>query len=373
MPGIRSKSICFVIPNYVTFTTGGAELQVYYLTKEFLKRGWQVELLYGRKKEQKIKKTSPYFDERITYLTYRKYKFRAFEFLSALWNLFNTKSGYYYQRTDFALTGACALHCKFYNRHMTYALAQDQDAQRKKYISELRTFSYRSRLKRLIRKVDFSLVDKLIEFGKQSANLVVCQNYEQQQLLRQNFNISSIIIPSIALQPQNNQKKENIVLWVGNMHPVKQPQLFLELADRFSNHQEWRFVMIGRIDNDIQGLESTRVEVLGECSYEETANWFARAKVFINTSEKEGMPNTFLQSWYNKVLVLSLNLNPDGVFADNRNGFVFDGNLQKLSEHLSSIINTAKIDEEVLDRSYDYVKSKHDPDEVVGNLLKQML
>lgn len=31
------KSICFIIPRFVTFSTGGAELQVHNLSQQFLK------------------------------------------------------------------------------------------------------------------------------------------------------------------------------------------------------------------------------------------------------------------------------------------------------------------------------------------------
>ncbi|GEM_PF-2214545 len=374
MVRFRPKTICFVIPNYVTFTTGGAELQVYYLTKEFLKRGWKVELVYGKEKGQGNLSASPYYDERITYLSYRKYKFRAFEFFSALMTIFKSKAGYFYQRTDFALTASCALYCKLMKKHMTYALAQDQDAENGKYSAAFKTYNYQSSIKQWIRKLDFNLIDKLVEYGKRSASLIVCQNSQQQRLLKSNLNLKSEIVSSIAINPQlQDVKKENIILWVGNMHPVKQPQLFIELANRFANNDNWRFVMIGRIDERLIDTANSGVEIIGECSYDETALWYAKAKVFVNTSVREGMPNTFLQSWYNKALILSLNVNPDGIFTDDRYGIAFGGDLHQLGDDLGRIMSRSEINQEILTRSYAYVNEKYDPDKVVESLLQKIL
>ncbi|MCT4588212.1 MAG: glycosyltransferase family 4 protein [Carboxylicivirga sp.] len=374
MPAARSKTICFVIPNYVTHTTGGAELQIYYLTKEFIKRDWQVELIYGAENGQGAVEKSPYFDEKIQYIPYRKFKFRAFEFFSVLASLLKSKAGYYYQRTDFALTAACALYCRINKRHMTYALAQDQDAYRGKYIRAFKSFVYQSNIKRRIRQLDFHLIDKMVEYGKTAADLIVCQNNDQQMLLKANFNREAVIVPSIAKAPEPlSVNKENIVLWVGNMYPVKRPQLFIELANRFKKLNNWRFVMIGRISDEIVTSSKSKVEILGECSYNETANWFARAKVFVNTSEQEGMPNTFLQAWYHKVLVLSLNVNPDEVFKNDQYGFVFNDAFIQLGDHLNHIIEQGDLYDEVLEQSFNHVQQKHHPEKVVSHLLEHML
>lgn len=74
------KSICFVIPHFVTFSTGGAEIQIHYLTQAFLQRGWKVEVVCaGAGKKQQIE-SSPFFNENIKYHYYRKRTIRTLEF-----------------------------------------------------------------------------------------------------------------------------------------------------------------------------------------------------------------------------------------------------------------------------------------------------
>ena len=57
------KSICFIIPKFVTFSTGGAELQVHKLSQQFLSMGWQVELICRGADYLETISQSPYYDQ----------------------------------------------------------------------------------------------------------------------------------------------------------------------------------------------------------------------------------------------------------------------------------------------------------------------
>jgi glycosyltransferase involved in cell wall biosynthesis len=86
------------------------------------------------------------------------------------------------------------------------------------------------------------------------------------------------------------------------MHENKRPELFLEVAKKLPRR---RFVMIGGPGPNAAFYEEVRracaavsnVEFKGFLPLAEAESWFDRARVFVNTSLYEGMPNTFLQAW----------------------------------------------------------------------------
>ena len=103
------RSICFVIPRFLTAGIGGAELQVYLLSEELCKRGWKVEIMSRDTKANDKLTKSIYFNPQIKYHYYTESVVRSFEFFKVFIRLFRTNSAYYYQRTDSSLTGSVAL------------------------------------------------------------------------------------------------------------------------------------------------------------------------------------------------------------------------------------------------------------------------
>ena len=56
------------------------------------------------------------------------------------------------------------------------------------------------------------------------------------------------------------------------------------------------------------------VQFIGAVPYGEVNAYFLRAKLFLNTSDSEGFPNSFLQAWVRSVPVVSY-FDPDGLIA----------------------------------------------------------
>ena len=100
------KSICFVIPGFITKNIGGAELQLYLLSEKFINDGWLVEVVTSRPREFEYLSKSKYYNEKIKYHYYRQLKINFLQFFTVFFTLLKTQSHIYYQRTDHALTAA---------------------------------------------------------------------------------------------------------------------------------------------------------------------------------------------------------------------------------------------------------------------------
>ncbi len=342
------KSICFVIPKYAAYYIGGAELQVYFLIKEFLNRGWKVEVVcrmpeHGTKVLQK-----DFDDSRVQLHFYHKHSFRSLEFLSVLKALRRTKAQYYYQRTDFSLTGATANFCKRFNRKMIYACAQQGDATKGKYIAEFRQMNYNNVLKKALRYLDFCLLDKIVEYGKTNAHAIVCQTQEQVEAFTSVFKRNvHLINNSFLFEEDSTDRKENIVLWVGNWRPVKRPELLLELAKDLANKKDWTFVMIGETDEATlklfeNNIALSNIKIVGSLPLKEVNQWYSKSRILVNTSIQEGMPNTFIQAWHYRLHVISLAVNPADLLQNNDFGICCDGSYNSLKSAVLKSIEESK-------------------------------
>jgi len=141
--------------------------------------------------------------------------------------------------------------------------------------------------------------------GLAAVDRIVAQNEEQVRSCLANHGRHAVVIPSCYEPPSSadtaSEKKE--ILWVGRLHPNKRAELFLELARRLPQH---RFVMVGGAGQNVGDYEERiraeaarlpNVELTGFLPLAEVEPWFDRARMLVNTSLFEGMPNTFLQAW----------------------------------------------------------------------------
>lgn len=69
-----------------------------------------------------------------------------------------------------------------------------------------------------------------------------------------------------------------------------------------------------------EAKEIANLEFLPRVGFHQIDAYFQRAKVFVNTSDSEGFPNTFIQAGKWRTPILSLNVNPDGFLDRYRCG-----------------------------------------------------
>lgn len=138
-----------------------------------------------------------------------------------------------------------------------------------------------------------------------------------------------------------SQKKVDF-LWVSRCHAIKRPYLFLELAKALPN---CRFQMIcpgedRDLWNDVsrRTSEIPNLEFIESVPYHEIQRYYDEARIFVNTSEWEGWPNSFIQAGLGRTALLSLDVNPDGIFEKFGLGFFAAGDMEKLKSGASEML-----------------------------------
>lgn len=130
------------------------------------------------------------------------------------------------------------------------------------------------------------------------------------------------------------EKKHIDLLWVARCHRVKRPHLFLDLAERLP---QARCRMICSIQDEAlwqsvarRARQLANLEFLPAVPYREIQGHFDQSEIFVNTSEHEGVPNTFIHSGLGYTAILSLVVDPDGMFEDFRAGICAAGQFERL-------------------------------------------
>jgi len=155
----------------------------------------------------------------------------------------------------------------------------------------------------------------LFRWALRRADGIIVQNVVQQRQLFDNYNKRGVIIPTLYTESSTKKAQAgNSVLWVGTLKPIKRADLFIELAKRLPEHD---FVMVGGPDhsNDPDcayfnrmrdlALNVKNLKFVGYVPFQEVGEYFNRASLFVNTSDSEGFPNTFMQAWIRGVPTLS--------------------------------------------------------------------
>jgi len=149
--------------------------------------------------------------------------------------------------------------------------------------------------------------------GLARVDRIVAQNEAQRESCRAAYGRDATVIASCyqPTTPVSTGATRDAVLWVSTIREGKRPERFLELAARLPHR---RFVIVGgrgdgqgelygRVRREAERLGN--VELTGFLPLAQVESWLDRARVLVNTSDYEGMPNTFLQAWSRGVPTLA--------------------------------------------------------------------
>ncbi len=298
-------SICFVAPKIYPVLArdrnikivGGAEVQQSILARAFAATGYRVTVACEDVGQQEAIEV-----DRVTvHNTFRPKSglpiLRFFHpHISLTWRaLARADADIYYQRGCGILTGIVAAFCRVHRRRFVFAGAHDQD------------FDWK------LPKVK-KIQDKFIfRWGIRNADAVVVQNAQQLDMAgASGFN--PILIGSCYLKPANaSLSRQGYVLWVARFCSWKRPEIFIELARRLP---QFNFRMVGGAGSEAgeagffetikqQAVNVHNLEFVGFVPHADVEREFDGARIFVNTSEAEGFPNTFLQTWARSIPTVS--------------------------------------------------------------------
>jgi glycosyltransferase involved in cell wall biosynthesis len=188
---------------------------------------------------------------------------------------------------------------------------------------------------------------KIYEYGLRRADRILAQSSQQARALESNYGLISSVAAMLVDPPASDKKfdqRDVDVLWVNNLRPFKRPDLFLELARRVP---KLRFHMIGgpqsgheALFNDIseQACKLPNVVFHGRVAYHDVNDFYERTKVFVNTSDSEGFPNSYLQAWRRGTPTVVF-FDPDSIISRNEIGVVADS-IQEMVDSVLELINS---------------------------------
>jgi glycosyltransferase involved in cell wall biosynthesis len=313
--------ICFVglenlpvlAPEFEQYRIGGAQLQQTLLAKALVRRGFPVSMVVGDYGQQ----------DGATWSGVRTYKaYSAHEgipvvrFVHPRWTklcaaMRRAAADIYYVSCAGGQVGQVAMWAASNGRRMIFRVASDVDCDPDRVL------------------ISFWRDRKLYEYGLRRAAAILAQSVRQQELLHGNYGVGSSVASSLVDAPESLlpfPERDISLLWVSNIQQLKRPEMFLELAQRLN---ACTASMVGGTQPQAHALfQQIRARAAcvgnltfhGPLPYRATNNVFDRARVFANTSEIEGFPNTFLQAWIRGVPVVSF-FDPDSVIRREGLGY----------------------------------------------------
>lgn len=307
--------ICFVgletLPvlsrEYNRHGVGGEQVQHALLARAFARRGADVSVVcldYGQPDGTRV-------DGVAVFKSYcRQAGIPALRFvtprLTGLWSaLRRADADVYYTSCAGMQVGIVAAFARMHGRSSCFRVAHDSDCDPSRLLIQYRRDKW------------------LYEFGLRRANAILAQSEQQQRALQRNYGLDSRVAGMLVeppLQQRGFAARDVDVLWVNNIRPFKRPELLLELARRMP---AIKFHMVGgpqpgeqklyeRIEADARSLPN--VVFHGRVPYHDVNALYEQARVFVNTSNSEGFPNSYLQAWRRGTPVVAF-FDPDGVNA----------------------------------------------------------
>lgn len=257
--------------------------------------------------------------------------------------------------------GAVAMFCGKHRRGVIFRTASDADCDPGKLLVRY----WRDR--------------KLYEYGLRRADAILVQSEFQRGLMHRNYGLDSrparLLIDTRMVETDETHKDIDL-LWLANLRQAKRPDRVLDVATRLPNFRisiaggryAGEHLLYSQIAEAAQRLPN--VTFHGQVAYQDVGALFNRAKIFINTSDIEGFPNTYLQAWIRGLPVVAT-FDPDGIISREGLG-VRVSNTCELAEAVSRILGNRAEFESMRRRCLQYMAAQYNEDELMSPYLRAM-
>lgn len=311
---------------YGHHAVGGEQVQQTLLAKAMARHGLAISMAvfdYGQE-------DGAAWDGIVTHRTYRQEAgLPVLRFVYPRWwrtwrAMLRADADVYYVSCAGMQLGLAALFCRQHGRRLVFRVAHDSDCEPDQLL------------------IRYWRDKKLYEYGLLRADAVLVQTARQQGRLAANYGRASRVAEMLVDPPQREQQRTVDILWVNNIRSFKRPDLFLALARSMPS---CRFRMIGGTQPGAEALYADiareaqtipNLEFLGRVPYHDMDRHYAQAKLFVNTSDSEGFPNSYLQSWIRGTPVVAF-FDPDGVIRCEHLGHAA-ASLDDMREHLFKLL-----------------------------------
>lgn len=265
--------------------------------------------------------------------------FRTFRALRRLWkSMLHIPCDIYFAKIQSPVTALLAIFSRVHGKTFLYRAASGRDVTMPLGIGH-----------RVFREI--------LQFWVIKTGLSVCltQTDEQYKAYQHVLRKDKILrhIPNVHLENRSVQAdlhRKSHILWVGHLTDVKQPDEFISLARQMP---EFKLVMIAANRDPVKSIEFRRktaeienLEFHENVPFESIQPYFDRALFLVNTSLREGFPNTFIQAFQALTPIATLHVDPDRLIQDRNIGVSADTDValaQLIKETIQSKVRYQEI------------------------------
>jgi glycosyltransferase involved in cell wall biosynthesis len=199
--------------------------------------------------------------------------------------------------------------------------------------------------------------------GLERASAVIAPTREIKNFAEEKLKRTVIHIPSAIEFKTNTTCKDEppFALWIGRLVWYKNPLDFIKLA---KNLPEFKFLIAGY--GPLSGIvkdfskKLPNLEYLGFVDPKQAEEIIGRSSVVVNTSFIEGFPNTLLEAANQGTPYVALYYDPDRVISKYKIGFYASGKFEKLEYAVKTILDDPKLRDKLGENARNYIKKNHD-------------